>query len=142
MKRAIVILLFAFCPLLMIQPVAAFDLFSNCVTESDGSQVCGPCASNPNAPTCQQATDQGSASSNRLTGKGNIINVASDILALAAGIAAVIIIIVGGLTMVTSGGNTEAMAGARRRIIASIIGLVIVALAWTLTRFITDKLIQ
>ncbi len=71
----------------------------------------------------------------------NIINDAATIIALITGIGAVIMIIIGGFTMVTSGGNSEAVANARRRITYSLVALVVVALAWTITRFITDRLL-
>lgn len=71
-----------------------------------------------------------------------IIKDATDIVALLTGIAAVIIIIIGGLTMATSGGNSEAISNSRKRIVAAVVGLVIVALAWTLITFLTDKLIK
>jgi hypothetical protein len=128
--------------ILLSHSAAAFDLFSNCITEADGTKVCGPCASNPNAPTCTQASNQGGENNNRITGTGNIINATSNVLALITGVAAVIMIIIGGFTMVTSGGSTEAVTAARRRIIYSVIGLVVVALAWTIIRFVSNRLIQ
>jgi hypothetical protein len=70
------------------------------------------------------------------------IKIAADIVALVTGIAAVIFIILGGFTMITSAGNTEAVANSRKRITNALIGLVIVALAWTLIAFVTDRLIK
>jgi hypothetical protein len=67
---------------------------------------------------------------------------ALDIIAVVTGIAAVVVIILGGLTMATSGGNTEAVANARRRVLYSLVGLVVVALAWTILTFLTNKLIK
>lgn len=116
----------------------AYDFFSNCVTEKDPStgkttQVCGPCQNNPNAPGCEKPNG------NPLV---NIINAAAGIIALLTGVGAVIMIIVGGFGMVTSGGNAESVTKARRRIIYAVVALVIVALAYTITRFITDRLVQ
>lgn len=113
-----------------VQSASAFDLFKKTCTGSAAS-----------SPACQQANSQG-GSANRVTGTGNIIRVASNILAAITGIAAVIVIIFGGIALITSGGNTEAVTTGRRRIVAAIVGLVIVALAWTITRFITDNLIK
>jgi hypothetical protein len=126
-------LIFVFTP-----PAAhAFPLFNN---QNNPSNACTGQAAN--SPTCEQASSQGSSAHNRLTGTGSIIQVAADIVALITGIAAVIMIVISALTMATSGGNTEAVTNSRRRLAAAIIGLVIVALAWTLTRFITDRLIK
>jgi len=69
------------------------------------------------------------------------IKAAADIVAFLAGALAVIMVIVGGFTLVTSAGNSERAAGARRRIIGALIGLAIVALAWTIARFITDNIL-
>jgi len=44
--------------------------------------------------------------------------------------------------MITSNGSPEAVANARKRIIYAVIGLLIVALAWTVIAFVTDKFIQ
>jgi uncharacterized protein YxeA len=134
------------CAAVLTPRTLAFDLFSNCitVTNNDGTktQECGPCKNNPDAPTCQQAQNEGSDTNNRVTGPKNIINSAANILAVITGIGAVIMIIIGGLTMVTSAGRSESVATARRRIIYSLVGLVVVALSWAIIRFITDKLIQ
>lgn len=69
------------------------------------------------------------------------IKTAADIVAIATGVAAVILIIIGGFTMVTSAGNTEAVASARKRVTYAVIGLVIVALAWTIIAFVTNSLL-
>lgn len=143
MKKLLLVLLAAVtCLTFAGYRASAFDLFSNCVTESDGTKVCGPCATDSNSPSCTQATNQGSDTTNRINGTGNLINIAANILAVAAGAAAVIMIIISALTLATSGGNAEEVKGARRRLAYSLIGLVVVALAWTITRFITDRLIQ
>lgn len=70
------------------------------------------------------------------------IKVAADVVAIVAGLAAVIIIVASGLSLITSAGNTEAVANARKRIVAAIIGLVIIALAWTIIAFVLDRLVQ
>jgi hypothetical protein len=107
---------------------SAYDFFGN---------ACSGQAAN--SPTCQQASSQTKNNNNPAV---DTINSAINIIALATGVGAVIMIIIGGFTMVTSGGNTEAVAAARRRIIFSVVGLVVVALSWTIIRLITDRLIQ
>lgn len=72
----------------------------------------------------------------------HIINVAADIVALIAGLAAVITIIIGGLTMITSSGKEEAVASARKHIVSALIGLVIIVLAWSIVRFVVDNLVK
>lgn len=78
------------------------------------------------------------------------IKVAADIVALAAGAAAVILIIVSGFKFITAGGaspgqrsgDPNAIKSARATLTAAIIGLVIIALAWTIVTFVTDRFIQ
>jgi len=110
-------------------PAAAYAddsaLFSACKTNSQTSS----------SPICQ---DQGT----KTNPVNHVIKVAADIVAAAVGVAAVILIIIGGFTMITSAGNAEAVANSRKRITSALIGLVIVALAWTIISFATDKLLK
>ncbi|MBX4190710.1 pilin [Candidatus Saccharibacteria bacterium] len=115
------------------QPALGFNVF--CTTNSSGKCVSGPCKDHPNAPTCQGGTED------PVTGPGNIFSVAASIVALLTGLAAIIMIIVSGLTMITSAGNSEAVTTARRRLVAAVIGLVIVLLAWAIIRFVIDNVI-
>ncbi len=67
------------------------------------------------------------------------IKLAINILSLVAGIAAVIMIIVGGLKYITSNGDAGNAASAKNTILYAIIGLVVVALAQIIVRFVLDK---
>jgi hypothetical protein len=93
------------------------------------------CSQAPNSPICKEkSTTEDPAV--------HIINVAADIIALIAGLAAVIMIIISGLTMITSSGKEEAVANARKRIVSALIGLVIIALAWVIVRYVVDNLVS
>lgn len=72
----------------------------------------------------------------------HVIHVTADIFALMAGVAAVILIIAGGIGLITSRGNTDAVGNAKKRITNAVIGLAIIAFAWTIITFATDKLIK
>jgi hypothetical protein len=111
----------------------AFSLFGDACNSTDKAK---------DSPACQQAKNEGGDTNNRVTGPKNIINVAANILALVTGIAAVIMIIVSGLTMVISAGNSESFKAAQHRLTGAVVGLIVVALAWIIIRFVTDKLIQ
>jgi len=65
-----------------------------------------------------------------------IINVALSLL----GIIAVVIVLIGGFQWMTSGGNEEKAAGARKMIFAGIIGLAIVLSAWAIAKFVLLQL--
>jgi len=69
------------------------------------------------------------------------LQVTADILAIIAGIIAVIMIIISGLSMVTAQGNSEAITTSRNRIIYSVVGLIIIAAAWSITALVVNKLV-
>jgi len=66
----------------------------------------------------------------------SIINVALSLL----GIVAVVIILIGGFTWMTAGGNEENVESAKKRIIAGIIGLAIVLSAYAISSFVITSL--
>ena len=65
----------------------------------------------------------------------NVVNV----LLWAAGIIAVAMIIVGGVQMTTSAGNPTAVGKAKKTITYSVIGLVVVLVAYALVNFVFGK---
>lgn len=68
----------------------------------------------------------------------NVIN----ILSIAVGIAAVIMLIIGGFRYITSSGNQETVKAAKNTITYALIGLVIVALAQVIVNFVLNKTTQ
>lgn len=64
-----------------------------------------------------------------------IINIFSAIV----GVIAVIMIIVGGLKYITSGGESSNVSGAKNTIIYALVGLIIVALAQFIVRFVLSN---
>lgn len=70
----------------------------------------------------------------------NIIKQVVNIFSLVVGIVAVIMIIVGGLKYITSGGDSSSVSSAKNTILYAIIGLVIVALAQFIVRFVFARL--
>jgi hypothetical protein len=138
-KYLLIIPIIVVALVITVQPVNAFNLFGQTCNSSTNS-----------SPTCQQAQSQGGQNTNRITGTKSIIQAAANIIALITGIAAVIMIIISGIRFITAGGTTpgqrsgdpNAIKSAQATLTAAIVGLVIVALAWTITRFITDNLIK
>lgn len=128
--RVILISLLAAAALLL--PTAAATAAK---TPAGDQTLFSACSQAPNSPVCK---DKGTTEDPTL----HIINVAANIVATLAGIAAIITIIISGLTMITSAGNQESVTNARKHLVAALIGLAIVVLAWTITRFIIDKLVQ
>jgi len=69
----------------------------------------------------------------------NIVTLVINIFSVVVGIVAVIMIIVGGLKYITSGGDSGNITGAKNTILYAIIGLVVVALAQFIVRFVLQK---
>ena len=67
----------------------------------------------------------------------NVIN----LISMAVGIAAVIMIMVGGFRYITSGGDQEGIKSAKNTIMYALIGLIVVALAQVIVRFVLNKTI-
>ena len=66
----------------------------------------------------------------------NVINIAM----MAAGLVAVIYLIIGGFKYVTSGGNAEAIEGAKGTILNAIIGLIVIFISFLLVNYILGAL--
>lgn len=65
-----------------------------------------------------------------------VIKLVIQILSLIAGVAAVIMIVVGGMRYITSGGDSSKIAGAKQAIVYAVVGLIIVALAQVIVRYV------
>jgi hypothetical protein len=82
--------------------------------------------------TCQVDSNGGGSLQSLIV---TVINVFSVIV----GVIAVIMIIIGGLKYITSGGESSNVSGAKNTIIYAIIGLVVVALAQFIVRFVLTQ---
>ena len=69
----------------------------------------------------------------------NLITTIINIFSLVVGVVAVIMIIVGGLKYITSGGDSGNVTGAKNTILYAVIGLVVVALAQFIVKFVLGK---
>jgi cytochrome bd-type quinol oxidase subunit 2 len=107
---------------------------------------CATCSGASNLTT-QQAIECGSscASGNNQTSdkaESNVNGTIKDlinILSVAVGVAAVIMIVIGGFRYVTSGGKQESVTSAKNTIMYALIGLVVVALAQIIVRFVLTR---
>lgn len=129
---------------ILIAVMAVLPIFGTATVFADSSNpLNAACQTNSltrASAVCQQSQSQGTT--NPIAGPNGVISKAANIIASIAGIAAVIMIIVSGFSYVTSAGNTESATKARQRILGAVIGLVIVALAWTIVRYVTDHIIK
>jgi hypothetical protein len=62
-----------------------------------------------------------------------------NIMSLVVGVVAVVMIIIGGFKYVTSGGDSGNVTGAKNTILYAVVGLVVVALAQVIVRFVVDR---
>ncbi len=72
----------------------------------------------------------------------DIIATVINIFSLVVGVVSVIMIIVGGLKYITSGGDSGNVSGAKNTILYAIVGLVIVALAQIIVRFVLTRVTE
>lgn len=72
----------------------------------------------------------------------NIITNVINIFSVIVGVVAVVMIIIGGLKYITAGGDSGNVSGAKNTILFALIGLVIVALAQVVVRFVLSRTIQ
>jgi cytochrome bd-type quinol oxidase subunit 2 len=110
--------------------------------QADSSpEITGPLCSGVEFEFNTDGTDCGSVdgSGDKLTG---IIKTVINILSVIVGVVAVVMIIFGGLKYITSGGDSSNVSSAKNTIIYAIVGLVIVALAQFIVRFVLDKSIN
>ncbi|MDB5183212.1 MAG: rane protein of unknown function [Candidatus Saccharibacteria bacterium] len=109
---------------------------ADCTPPTDiRGNLCGgvDLSTDPNAANCNNVDATGASSANGLI--SNIINIFS----LVVGIVAVLMIIVAGFRYITSGGNDGNVGTAKNTILYAVIGLVIVALAQIIVRFVLNK---
>lgn len=69
----------------------------------------------------------------------DIIKLAINVLSTVVGVAAVIMIIVGGFKYVTSSGDANNIGSAKNTILYAVVGLVVVALAQAIVKFVLSK---
>ena len=123
-----------------------FVASASAATTSTDNQLFSACDTNAQTATSPICSDR-NTTSNPVNQK---IKVAADIVALITGSVAVIMIIISGFTFITAGGSisgqrssdTNRLKTARATLTSAIIGLVIIALAWTIISFVTDRLIK
>ena len=107
-----------------LQPAYAFNPFQTaCTGAGTGSTVC-----KARIPT----TDP-------LTGPNGIIIKATNIIAYIGGIAAVILVILGGIRYITSAGDAGNAASAKNTILYALVGIIVIALAKTIIGFVISK---
>lgn len=125
----------------------AIGLFATSARADSFNPLGSACKNAPSNPACQQNGQQNGSTTNPTV---DIIQTAANLIAVIGGISAVIIIIISGFMFVTAGGGVGGQRSsdpsraknARAALTGAVIGLVIIALAWTIITFVTDKLVK
>lgn len=95
------------------------------------------CKTAPNSTTCKS---QSPAGQSPLTGTDGILYRISMLIASVAGIAAIILLIVSGFRYINSGGDSQKTAEAKKTVIGTVIGLVIIVLAQAIITFVVRRI--
>lgn len=104
-------------------------------------------AQNPLDPVCNNLPDPSVSPSctpdgaeNPLTGANGLLAKIANVVAIVAGIAAVIMVLVGGFRYITANGDAQSAATARRTVLAAVIGLVVIVASWSIISFVLRRL--
>lgn len=89
---------------------------------------------------CQEADKAGT--NDPIAGPDGVISKAANILAIISGIAAVVWVILGGLTLITAGGDAQKVANGKSKIVGGLVGIIIIGLAWAIVGVITGTILQ
>jgi hypothetical protein len=133
----------------MIQTIKRMILSLSAVAVLAAPVAVGAQAGNTLDPNCggikdclttgTNTTDPNGATGNAGDRVNNIIKTVINIFSLIVGIVAVIMIIIGGLKYITSGGDSGNVTGAKNTILYAIVGLIVVALAQIIVKFVLEK---
>ncbi|HEY1835814.1 MAG TPA: hypothetical protein VGG13_03255 [Candidatus Saccharimonadales bacterium] len=100
-------------------------------------------ATNPYTTACKEGGKSSAAchtnGADQLTGSKGVIRKITGLVAIIAGFAAVIMMIVGGISYITSNGDGAKTASAKNTIIYAAIGLVVIGLAQAIISFIVSR---
>lgn len=92
--------------------------------------------------TCLNTTDPNCYTQDPETTINDIITDVINIFSILVGVTSVIMIIVGGFKYITSGGDSGNVGSAKNTILFAIVGLVIVALAQVIVKFVLNKVVE
>ncbi|TAH36615.1 hypothetical protein EYC59_00360 [Candidatus Saccharibacteria bacterium] len=125
MKRLLFVFGFVLLLLVPASHAAAFDPFAGF---KDGGGGCHTTATN--AVVCP--TD----GEDPISGTNGILRKVTNLIALIAGVVAVILVIISGFQFITSGGDSSKVASARSALVGAIIGVAIVLSAQAILVFV------
>jgi hypothetical protein len=94
----------------------------------------------PAGTACDGLSAVGASCGGGEAGVTSTVEAVINILLFIVGVAAVVMLIVGGLRYITSGGDAQAATAAKNTVLYSIIGLIVAVLAYALVDYVFGKL--
>ena len=142
-----------FKKLIIFLSLAITSLLIPLQVQAAGSNILDPACGDKtspkyNSPPCIEARNSGNT--NPVAGPNGVLQKAANLIAMVAGIVAVIMIVLGGISYATGGGtpagqrsgDPNAAKNARARIINATIGLVVIFLAWEIVSYVIQHVIS
>lgn len=131
MRKLLMIMLLAtgLCFATSAQPVSAFDAFGT-------NQYHCTSADKARSAVCKV---KAGPTKDPISGKDGILVKATTIIAWMGGAAAIILLILGGIRLMTANGDPGKIASARGTVINAMIGLVIIGLSSAIILFVLEK---
>lgn len=111
----------------LVAPVAAVDVFQ------------GTCGAGNTSTLCTEAGKAATKADNGLFGVNGILNKASNFLLIIIGIAAVFMIMIGGIQYVLSSGDPQRVNKAKDMIIYALVGIVVALIARGIVVFVINR---
>lgn len=108
----------------------AVDIISPGCSSSDATSTPGICQGNPSAKDSQ----------NPIFGPTGIMTTVVRLLSIVIGVAAIIVIIIAGISMMVANGDANAVSTARRNILYALVGVAIAGVAQIIVAFVLNKL--
>jgi Type IV secretion system pilin len=141
MQKIKTIIAAAFVLALSIAPVALVS--GAAVAASDAKIQNSTCAgANLDATQISGTSSCTTTNANAATDVNKIVGLVINIFSWVVGVVAVIAIIIGGFKYITSGGDAGGVTGAKNTILYAIVGLIIVALAQLIVKFVLGNVTQ
>ncbi len=103
-------------------------------SQASAVNLFSPCKKLPGSATVCQETK--SVNTNPII---TVIKDAMEVIAFVTGAAAIILVVVSGIRFIVSGGDANAVAGAKNTLIYALVGVAVTALAQSIIVFILDK---
>lgn len=119
--------------------LAAFSV-SNASAADDPSLLFGQTCDDPRLQTSDLCKNVEANPSNPIYGRDSILAKAVNVLSIIVGVAAIIMIIVGGINYMLSSGDPAKIGSAKSTIIFAVVGIVVALAARTIVVFVLNKL--